>query len=111
MERMLEYSESPDGISESSPEEDPDVPVPVPQLRLRSLLNNLYLPDWSVETLRHLPTLVQNFLGVPGGHYAFMASCRRAHSWYHVRFDDAPLHVEPHPAAFVSMGSSSELEQ
>ena len=50
---------------------------------------NMTLPDWSMETMRHLPCLIQNLLGCPGGINAFVATCRLAHTWYYVTFDDA----------------------
>ena len=48
------------------------------------------LPDFSGESLRHIPVAIYNYLGCFSPDfdlYAFMAASKMAHSWYHDRFD------------------------
>ena len=48
------------------------------------------VPDFSGESLRHIPVAIYNYLGCFSPDlYAFMAASKMAHSWYNTtdRFD------------------------
>ena len=46
------------------------------------------LPDFSGESLRHIPVAILNYIGcLTMASCALMAASKMVHSWYHCRFD------------------------
>ena len=47
------------------------------------------LPDFSMESLRHIPGAIVNYVGSLSMAYcALLAASKMVHSWYHCRFDE-----------------------